>query len=971
MAFIFMLIGAVIGGSIEGDDGAVAGAVIGFLAGHGLSQFFRLRRFEKRLDEVDAELAYLRAEVAPVELDLEFPDDPVPESAPATAPAQPAEPASGPAPVPGAAPAAAVAAAPPSAAVPPPVVARNAPDLGHPEQRDPAEIAAPQAVAGAQASTHAGPAGPDAADADPWMGEPAFAEPAEPGLIDRVLDRVRRANPVVLIGVIVLFFGIAFGLKLAVDGGLVPVELRVAGVALFGMALWGVGWRMRASSPGFALPVQGAGAGALFLTVFAAYAFYGLLPAGLAMSLLFAMVVLTALMAIAQSSQALAALGVTGGFLAPVLVSTGSGDHVALFGYYLVLNVLVLTVAWFNAWRILNLLGFFFTFGVGTAWGYEYYRPELFASTEPFLVAFALLYVAVAVLFALRQPPKLVGLVDGTLVFGTPLVGFALQTQLLEDNADALAISAVSASVFYMVVAVACIRSRMTGLRTLGEAFVANSIIFATLAVPLALDARWTAATWALEGAGIVWIAVRQNRLLPRLMGSALQFLAGAALLIDLSWSHTPDAFFNSEYLGAVLVAFGGLFCGIWQTRHADRLYSVEVVGAVVLTIWGLLWWFGAGAFESMLRGSDDTRFGLLLAYTGISAVVLHWLADRTGVATPAAPAHLLLPTYGLTLFAMVFWHDTPLDGGGLFGWPIALAAHVLTLRRLEGETHPWQSMLHGLGIVLLAALGTWVIVHELSLVYPDTTLWYRVVPGVVAAGLVLLTTAATTRVSWPFVEWRGGYLAWGGAPLVALLVLWLLAINFDDPGSNWPIAYVPLLNPIDITAGFAILAGVTWWRASSEHMGDRWPLADTPGVGRALVAAALFFQANMVLARTVHFWHDVPWYPDALFDSETLQSAYAVFWGVTGLVGMGMGNRRHSRALWFAAAALMGVVVLKLFAVDLANTGTMARVVSFVSVGVALMAVGYFAPLPPRPESEPAPGPQATPRPDAGDGTA
>ena len=44
-----------------------------------------------------------------------------------------------------------------------------------------------------------------------------------------------------------------------------------------------------------------------------------------------------------------------------------------------------------------------------------------------------------------------------------------------------------------------------------------------------------------------------------------------------------------------------------------------------------------------------------------------------------------------------------------------------------------------------------------------------------------------------------------------------------------------------------------------------------------------------------------------------------------------------------------MAVVVLKLFAVDLGNTGTVERIVSFIGTGLLLLVVGYFAPAPPR----------------------
>jgi uncharacterized membrane protein len=66
-------------------------------------------------------------------------------------------------------------------------------------------------------------------------------------------------------------------------------------------------------------------------------------------------------------------------------------------------------------------------------------------------------------------------------------------------------------------------------------------------------------------------------------------------------------------------------------------------------------------------------------------------------------------------------------------------------------------------------------------------------------------------------------------------------------------------------------------------------------------------------------------------------------------LLGMVIGARARQRAVWIAGAALMAVVVAKLFVVELDNTGTLGRVVSFLGVGVLLLVVGYFAPVPPR----------------------
>jgi uncharacterized membrane protein len=182
-------------------------------------------------------------------------------------------------------------------------------------------------------------------------------------------------NTLVRVGILVLFIGVSFLLKYAADHGLVPIELRLAGVAAGGIVLLVLGWRLRHRRAGYALMLQGGGIGILYLTVFAALRLYQLVPPTLAFVLLAGMAFFSALLAIVQDSKALAITGAAGGFLAPILASTGGGSHVALFSFYAVLNAGILFIAWFKAWRELNLVGFVFTALIGLAWGTDRYRP--------------------------------------------------------------------------------------------------------------------------------------------------------------------------------------------------------------------------------------------------------------------------------------------------------------------------------------------------------------------------------------------------------------------------------------------------------------------------------------------------------------------------------------------------------------------------------------------------------------------
>src|SRR5690606_21488283 len=363
-----------------------------------------------------------------------------------------------------------------------------------------------------------------------------LVQDTEPSALERAFAALARwltsGNVPVKVGVLLSVFGVGFLVKEAIDRNwiLIPIELRLVFVALFALVLLVLGWRLRERNRSYAVSVQGGGVAMLYVTIYAAFAIYDLLSAGTAFTLLFAVTAAGAGLAVVQDARALAVLGIIGGFLAPLLTSTDSANHVALFSYYAVLDLAIFGIAWFRAWRELNLLGFFFTFGIASLGGIDAYRPELFQSTEPFLVLFVLLYIAIPVLFATRNRPELKGFVDGTLVFGTPLVAFALQAQLVGDTRYGLAISALALAAVYFAIAWRLLAARRPDLRVLAEAELGLGAAFLALAVPLALDARWTSAAWALQGAAMTWLGVRQQRALPVGAGALLQIAAGVAL---------------------------------------------------------------------------------------------------------------------------------------------------------------------------------------------------------------------------------------------------------------------------------------------------------------------------------------------------------------------------------------------------------------------------------------------------------
>jgi len=915
MWFIGLIVGGFIG-AIGGGAGAVIGAMAGAGVGWALAQNLKGAR-DERLARLEASIRHLQERVAALERAPRA--EAQAEIAPVTekhepAPAEPAD-----------------------------TVSQTLPSIETPVAPD--------------SPPHRAPIEPPRADS----GEPTFTP--QPALPRTAVPRTSPepsalwnfffgGNALVRFGVIVLFFGVAFLLKYASEHIEIPIEARLIGVALGAIVMLAIGWHLRLKRPGYALIVQGGGVGVLYLTVFAAFRLYQLLPGGLVFTLLTAMAVFSAMLAVLQDSRSLAAIGVTGGFLAPLLASTGGGSHVALFSFYALLNLGILIVAWFKAWRSLNLLGFAFTFIIGLVWGDRFYRPEFFASTEPFLILFFLFYVAIAVLFTLRRAASIKDPVDGTLVFGVPLVAFGLQAALVRDIEYAMAFSALALSGFYLLLAKLLFVRVSENMRLLVESFLALGIVFGTLAIPLALDGRWTAAAWALEGGAIVWIGVRQDKILARGFGIFLQFTAGVAFFFSAAEPRGAVPVFNSFYLGCVMISVAGLFSAWYLKQQRARLSQEAAYVATALFCWGVLWWFGAGFEEitAYVRARPLElrlyRFHIVVLFVTASCALFSVLRRRLNWDEALYPVVALLPL----IYALALGDATraahPLEYFGYVVWPLAFAAHLWLLCRHEAEM-PYVHWWHAAGVWLFAALGAWEVGWWIGKLVPGGDVWRLVGWPLVPIALLAWLSDRGERIAWPVARFFEAYLCHGGILLAAFLWLWMLHANFDSRGDPAPLPYLPLLNPLDLTQGAALLALYGWFRRlrAAPFAPQLFRTAELAYVALGIIG---FFWLNGVLLRTLHHWAGVPFNLDAMMRSMIVQAAFSIFWSLLALCAMLSATRLRLRTLWLIGAGLMALVVVKLFFIDLSNIGGIERIVSFIGVGLLMLVIGYVSPVPP-----------------------
>ena len=961
MTGLFVVVGAVLGGIIDLIPGIFFGGAIGFLLG-------RCRDLRRRLEEFEQSQAWFeRAQTwfgSAQSWFAEAQARPPPQAAAdprqgdEEAEATPAE-AAGPEDLP--------RPAPETLSPVSPWVSDKAQAPVSPWVSDEAQsvLASPQAEPAAAEPAPASPAAPSAAQAPPSQpsqpaapaGQAPPSQPSRPAApvdpLTQFVDAVKKwaltGNVPVKVGVLISLIGLGFLIREANERGLieVTVEMILVAITMFGLALLVVGWRFRARRPVYGLSLQGGGIAVLYLTTYAAFAVYDVLAPAPAAAAVVAVTVGAGVLAVTQDSKTLALLGIIGGFLAPVLAYSRPEDHIWVFGFYAVLNAAILGVAWFKVWPELNLAGLGFTFAISAYWLLNRHTTDDWASVQPFIALFVLMYAAIPVLFAARAAPDLKDVRTAPLVFGTPFVGFGLQGILIGHTRYGLAVSALALVLIHGALA-AVARKLGGGGRALTEAYVGLGVTFAAIAVPFALDAYYTATVWALQGLMLAWFGLRRSHLLAVVAGGVLQALAGSSLGSHLSESlpYPPGApvIVNEYFLGAVVLAGAGLVSGWLLHRFGDRINADDSIGWLALA-WGVIWWLAGGLMEigyqvSTGKLSASLAFVVLsFAAAGLSARRLRW--PHLGALGP-----LIFPTMVVALYAALVGQAHPLDVYGWAAWPVSVAVYYAFLRLREGEFPKLQTTLHAGGYWVLVVLIGFEVVWQTDQIADGA--WPPVAALAALLALVGVTLGGLRSSAWPLGAHRRRYVtACAGPVLVLLTVLVFLAAVLSD-GDFSPLPHLPLLNPLGLLVALLLAVAFGWRRLAASEEGDH-PFKDLVEAPWApALAAAGTVLATMAAARTVHHWLGVPFDGESLFDSTALQVSLSILWAVIALACMVVGVRSARRAVWVAGASLMGVVVLKLFFVELGDQNALGRVVSFIGVGVRLLVVGYFAPVPP-----------------------
>ncbi len=664
-----------------------------------------------------------------------------------------------------------------------------------------------------------------------------------------------------LLGAVVLgLAGILF-VRYSIERGLIPPAVRVGMLVLAGLGCLIFSERALVRYPASANPIAGAGVVLLYAAFYSLYGVYHLAPMEVAFALMALSTAVCCLLALRRSSLLVALLGLVGGFVTPLLLSTGVDRPIGLFGYILVLDTGFLLVAVRRRWATLALVSLLFSVLFEAAWMLKFgAHHSVFLSIGIFGV-FGLLFALVGARVPAEVDPAArgrwrIGLAAGIFI----PQAFAIY---LAANAEFGRHFYVGLLLFMLNLAGGIIARRQKAYWLLSGGATATLVVFSAwlLANGDAVGRlAWEASLSAFVLAVLFHLFVELDADNAALTGPALgaQIFAGGAF-VGLGVAALQP---NAGELWPWLAGFLGL--GALAYRHA-QLAKREWMAIVVAAGLGLALFSFLGAHH------DEPHFmslSLFVVVEALLAAVFSALAMTRSRPTARTAAEHAAATVALLFLGatLLLAKETP---------PLALGATVLF------------AALVGLAAARLGR-GQWLCVAVAALSLSDFAYVTDHASSIGRTALPILFGTALVFTVWPFLfgaAFRRGRSAWYAAALASPLLFEPMRQLYVERFGTGTIGALPV-----VLGAVSILAAVQTLR--------HWPAGD-PIRRSALVWLAAVGLCFVSVAIPLQL--DKQW--------------ITVGWALEGLAVMALWQRLdHAGLKWFSLA-LLGATTVRLVA--------------------------------------------------------
>jgi uncharacterized membrane protein len=332
------------------------------------------------------------------------------------------------------------------------------------------------------------------------------------------------------VGIVMVVLGIAFFLKYAYDNAWIGPKGRLALGVLFGVVALGIGERFRRKDWQILFQVlTGGGLAAFYLCVYFSFQVYHLSEQTISMVLAILVTGLAVVMAVAHDAAPVAILALVGGFLSPVLLSTGTNHPYALFTYIAILDLVAMGAAYFRRWRALDLLCFIGTALIYQGWHDKFYAHDQMTPALIYTTLFYLMFLLIPTLYSLvrRLPETMEGL--GMIVANSVFSFFCYYQVLFRDYRYVLGFVVLGQAV--LVLGLFQLWANRLGKENhTAASLLIISLGLVTIAIPIQLKFYGIPVAWGMEGAVLVCIGIRFRQVICKVSGVFALILAAGGL---------------------------------------------------------------------------------------------------------------------------------------------------------------------------------------------------------------------------------------------------------------------------------------------------------------------------------------------------------------------------------------------------------------------------------------------------------
>lgn len=502
-----------------------------------------------------------------------------------------------------------------------------------------ATAAAPTAVPTAEPQPMAEQTPPQPIPAQP-PGQPSPMLPKKTTRTNKEWEALIGGKILNRIGALALIIGMGFFLKHAFDNNWISETMRVLMGAAAGLGLLYGGYRSHKKDLHvFAQGLVGAGIATLYLSVYAAFNFYQLVPQVAAFALMSGVTMLTLWVAWKYDSLAVALLGWAGGFLTPIMLSTGAANEVGLFTYIALLDAALLAVVLVKPkWIILEALSLAATSFLYLLWFVAEYSSNKFIPTLFFLVLFWALFFGVEALRSLKKEDSSL-MMRNLIAVAVAILSFTGLYNLLEPNRHAwMGLATLLLAVPYSFV-FAKLRTTTRGDSLSLQRSILTAIILIVTATAIHFEPFETVIFWSLEIALVVWAGVRWKLKSVWLVGAAMCVFAIFKLLFSsggLSYLPLEDFRLLQTVRALAHVALIAALIFSAQVLRRTEDDAAATIGTILEYAWTLVGFTFVAIetndlFERWLLYAEGTNYSLF-AYTRLLTLAVVWMLYSVGL---------------------------------------------------------------------------------------------------------------------------------------------------------------------------------------------------------------------------------------------------------------------------------------------------------------------------------------------------